>query len=343
MPPPPGEARECAVGAAARAMLLSTWSFGRRGHEAAWPELASGGSSLDAVEAACRAVEADPEVDSVGYGGLPDRDGHVTLDGCIMVAPDQCGSVCAIRRHRHPVSIARQVMERTAHVMLAGAAADDFADACGFEPAPLLSDAARQAWTQWMRDPKPIDQSADAAYAPARPQDQAGAGRLFPFTPLPSPPPAPNDEDRWKHHDTISVLALDARGALAGACSTSGTPFKQPGRIGDAPVIGHGLYVDPACGAAAATGTGELITGVCGSFLVVELMRAGRPPLEAVVEVLRRIRDAFDLQPEHQVALIALAPDGGHAAGALRPGYRSALRTPERDEIIEPDVVLMET
>jgi isoaspartyl peptidase/L-asparaginase-like protein (Ntn-hydrolase superfamily) len=149
------------------------------------------------------------------------------------------------------------------------------------------------------------------------------------------------DEDRWRHHDTIGVLALDARGTLAGACSTSGTPFKTPGRVGDSPIIGHGLYVDPAVGAATATGTGELIMGVCGSFLAVECMRRGASPLEALTQTLQRIIDSSDLTPEHQVAMIALAPDGTFASAALRPGYRTSIRMKDRDEVIEPDAVML--
>jgi len=134
----------------AEPILLSTWPFSLAANAAAWPALAAGGSSLDAVESVCRIVEDDPAIESVGYGGLPDRSGLPSLDGCVMQAPARCGSVCAIRRHRHPVSIARRVMEATPHVMLSGPGADEFADRQGFPEEPLLAPAAREKYQAWI-------------------------------------------------------------------------------------------------------------------------------------------------------------------------------------------------
>ncbi|MCI0365388.1 MAG: N(4)-(beta-N-acetylglucosaminyl)-L-asparaginase [Phycisphaerales bacterium] len=333
-------------------LILSTWSFGQRGNEAAWPGLARGGHSIDAVERVCQVLEADQEVDSVGFGGLPDSNGHVSLDGCIMLAPNRCGSVCNVRRFMHPVSIARQVMEKTNHVMLAGDGADAFAQAQGFMPADLLAADAQDAYHRWLKERGQVDQTRDRGYSAPRPIDRgasrgqpndgARAGRLF-FHPAPEPPPgrSRDDESKWKGHDTIGVLCIDAHGVLAGACSTSGMPFKLPGRVGDSPIIGHGLYVDPEHGAAVATGTGELIMGVCGSFLAVELMRAGQEPLEAARSVLQRIIDNYDVKPEHQVALIAMRPDGQFASAALRSGYKSSVRGNQRNEVVEPDAVML--
>lgn len=312
-----------------RPLLLSTWSFGQRGHAAAWPALGAGGAALDAVEQACTAVEDDPDVDSVGYGGLPDREGEMSLDGCIMLGPGCCGSVAGIRRHRHPVAIARHVMERTNHRLLVGEAADRFAESCGHVAEPLLSPAAREAWKHWRAKPNTIDQSMDRSL---RPIDTHSTGRLFDRT---------DAEERWNHYDTVGVLCLDARGDLAGACSTSGTPFKLPGRVGDSPIIGHGLYVDSRAGAATATGTGELIMDVCGSFLAVELMRRGASPLEAICEVLQRIVETAELLPHHQVAMIALQPQGAWASAALRLGYRTSVRCRNRDEVVEPEFALL--
>jgi N4-(beta-N-acetylglucosaminyl)-L-asparaginase len=316
-------------------VIVSTWSFGLRGNAAAWPGLARGGSSLDAVEAACAAVDADGEVDSVGYGGLPDSSGRVSLDGSIMLAPAQCGSVCFERKFLHPVSIARRVMERTGHVMLAGDGAEAFALEQGFKPAELLAPAAKATWEAWKSDPFAVDQTRDRGYAPPRPVDRGsadgrGSGPLF-----------HGDESAWKHHDTIGVLAIDLQGVLAGACSTSGTPYKLPGRVGDSPIIGHGLYVDPRAGAATATGAGELIMGVCGSFLCVELMRQGLHPRDAAMKTLERIATSYDLKPHHQVAFLVMRPDGAWASAALRPGYKTSIRTPHRDEAVEPDAVLI--
>jgi isoaspartyl peptidase/L-asparaginase-like protein (Ntn-hydrolase superfamily) len=336
-------------------LIVSTWSFGQRGNDAAWPLLARGGHSIDAVEKVCEVVDADPEVDSVGFGGLPDASGHVSLDGCIMLAPNRCGSVCAVRRFMHPVSLARRVMEKTNHVMLAGAGADVFAEHEGFMPADLLSADAQDAYEKWKKDHGIVDQTRDKGYArkylAPRPIDQGeanrphasgrGSGKLF-FHPAPADDvDNASDESKWKHHDTIGVLALDSHGVLAGGCSTSGTPFKLPGRVGDSPIIGHGLYVDPDHGAVVATGTGELIMGVCGSFLAVEMMRRGASPIDALRETLQRIIDSYELKPEHQVAMIAMRPDGAFASAALRAGYKTSVRKPERSEVIEPDLVMI--
>ena len=341
-------------------MLISTWSFGQRGHAAAWPALASGGAAIDAVERVCEVIDADPSIDSVGFGGLPDVRGRVSLDGCIMLSPSRCGSACYVRRFMHPVSIARKIMERTPHVMLAGDGADAFADTQGFMPADLLSADAQDAWHKWMKDQAPVNQTRDRGLAQPgkspRPIDVPGSGgRLFfhPGPPGPSGPssesegdqrqrsPSMHDENRWRHHDTIGVLAIDSRGTLAGACSTSGTPFKLPGRIGDSPIIGHGLYVDPDAGAATATGAGELIMGVCGSFLAVESMRRGEAPQDALRQTLQRIIDNYAVGPDHQVAMIALRPDGTFASAALRPGYRTSVRMRDRDEVIEPELTML--
>lgn len=324
-------------------LIISTWSFGKRGNDAAWPGLSRGGSALDAVEKACCVVEIDPEVDSVGFGGLPDAGGHLSLDGCVMLSPSKCGSVCTVRRFLHPVSIARKVMERTPHVMLAGDGADAFATKEGFTPADLLSADAQDAYRRWLRDHAPVDQSQDRAFKFPRPVDPApapgsdptgrGSGKLFAGQP-------PKTEDDWKNHDTIGVLAIDAHGVVAGACSTSGTPYKMPGRVGDSPIIGHGLYVDPAHGAAVATGTGELIMGVCASFLAVECMRRGASPVDALGEVLQRIVNAYTLRDDHQVAFIALRPDGTFASAALRSGYKTSVRTNDGSNVVDPELVM---
>lgn len=284
--------------------MLSTWSFGAKANGAGWPVLVSpGGTSLDAVEAACRAVESDPEIDSVGVGGLPDASGEVSLDGCIMLSPERSAGVGYVRRFDHPVSIARQLMQRTRHKLLVGAGAERFAEEEGFEPVPsLLTDAARAQWTAWR------------------------VGR-------PAAPRGPSD--------TIGVLALDASGILAGACSTSGTRFKLPGRVGDSPIIGHGLFVVPGLGAAVGTGTGELFMGTCASFHAVELLRGGASPAEAAAGAVRRIADSFRLQAGDQAAIIVLTHRGEWSSAALRPRFQVALRTRRRDELLDPDHVLL--
>lgn len=245
----------------------------------------------------------------------------------------------------HPVSVARRVMERTDHVMLAGPDADDFADREGIVAAELLSPEARAAWEAWRsQPPAPVDQSRDRSLIRLRPIDGglASDGRLFGRTP--GSLADATGEARWKHHDTIGTLAIDKRGVMAGACSTSGMPFKLPGRVGDSPIIGHGLYVDPAVGGATATGAGELLIGVCGSFLAVEYMRQGKSPVEATRLVVERIRDSYELRPQDQVALIALRADGAWGAAALRPGFLAASRDDRGVALAPPaTVVLPET
>ena len=318
--------------------IVSTWSFGLRANDAAWPHVAAG-RALDAVEAACAWADAAPDVDSVGFGGLPDASGRVSLDGCVMLSPARCGSVAGLRSHLHPVSVARRVMERTPHVMLVGADADAFADAQGIPRSELLADSARASFEKWRAEGGTLDQSRDGpsrtlGFDPLRPVDRRHGddGRLFGGG-------LPADEARWRHHDTIGCIALDAAGTLAGGCSTSGTPFKVPGRVGDSPIIGHGLYVDPSVGAATATGTGELIMGVCGAFLVVEAMRRGATPAEATREAITRLAHAYEVQPHHQAVFLAMAPNGEFAAAALRPGYRTSVRDAAGSRAVEPDFV----
>ena len=325
--------------------IVSTWSFGLRANEAAWQKVIAPtmGSiaALDAVEAACAYADAASDIDSVGYGGLPDATGRVSLDGCVMLSPAQCGSVAGLRRHLHPVSVARRVMERTPHVMLVGADADLFANAQGLSESELLSPEARATYEKWLREGGVVDQSRDASLAvglgfdPLRPMDRrhGSDGRLFGGGELPP------DEARWRHHDTIGCLALDANGVLAGGCSTSGTPFKVPGRVGDSPIIGHGLYVDPAVGAATATGTGELIMGICGAFLAVECMRRGASPLDAAREAVSRIASTYPLESHHQAAFLVMARDGSFASASLRPGYRTSVRDASGARALEPDFV----
>lgn len=297
------------------ATLLSTWSFGQVAARAAFPALAAGGSALDAVVAGASAVELDPTVDSVGVGGLPDASGRLSLDASVMTDPDRAGSVCFVRGFAHPTKIARDVMERTIHVMLAGDGAEAFARRLGHaeRDQDALTDHARRLYLQWRDAHSEADAGGREGYTPPmnveeRYRRDSAADGSRAGEPLPG-------------HDTISLLARDRAGRLAGACTTSGLAFKLPGRVGDSPIIGHGLYVDQRAGAAAGTGTGELIMGVCGSFLIVEFMRQGLDPRAAIRRTLERIAERFTLHPDHQAGFIAMAPDGRWASGALRPGF----------------------
>lgn len=295
-------------------LILSTWSFGQRANAAAWPGLSSGGSALDAVEAACRDAEDDLNNHTVGVGGYPDRDGNVSLDASIMLSPKQRGAVAAVRKFAHPVSIARKVMEQSPHVLLAGEGAEQFAREQGFSEASLLTDDMRRAWEEWKQS-KPHSVTT---------------------TPI-------RNIEEMPDHDTIGVLAMDSNGTIAGACSTSGLRFKLPGRVGDSPVIGHGLYVDPTVGAAVATGHGELVMGVCGTFLAVEFLRRGATPLDAAVEVIKRIESSYDLTKDDQVGIIVMNRSGEWSSASLRSGFKIAVRSSIRDEIVEPHSVLLKS
>ncbi|HHG86286.1 MAG TPA: glycosylasparaginase, partial [Bacteroidetes bacterium] len=245
-------------------IVISTWNHGVAANAAAWPILLGGGASLDAVEKGVMVTESDPESTSVGYGGLPDRDGHVTLDACIMNAASQCGAVAFLENIENPISVARKVMEETPHVLLVGEGAYAFARKQGFPHKDLLTEKSREHWQNWLK------------------QSQ--------YTPI----------INRENHDTIGMLALDSQGNLAGACTTSGMAYKLHGRVGDSPIIAAGLFVDNEVGAACATGVGEAVIRVAGSHLVVELMRQGKSPEVAcrlaVERVLSKHPDASNLQ-----------------------------------------------
>ena len=273
-----------------RPLVVSTWTHGLAANEAAWAVLARQGRALDAVEAGVRVSEADPNVDSVGLGGLPDRDGHVTLDACIMNERGECGSVACLESIKHPTSVARLVMERTPHVMLVGEGALRFAREQGFTPEDLLTPRAKAAWEEWRKK---------------------------------SGEPAP------RSHDTIGMVAVDAQGRLGGACTTSGLAFKMHGRVGDSPLIGAGLYVDNEVGAACATGLGEAVIRVLGSHLIVELMRRGLTPNEACREAVARTIARTPDDGNLQVGFLAIDKRGEIGACSIRPGFQYAVHDTE--------------
>ena len=268
-------------------IVLSTWKHGLPANDAAWKILKNGGSALDAVETGAKVPEADPENSSVGFGGLPDEQGKVTLDACIMDHTGNCGSVAFIQNIKHPISVARKVMEETKHVMLAGEGARQFAVSKGFEEMDLLTDVSRKKWEEWKK-------------------------KQFKQT--------PHDT-----HDTISVLAQDSKGNLSGSCTTSGWAYKLHGRVGDSPIIGAGLYVDNEIGCAAATGLGEEVIKTTGSFLVVELMRQGYEPTKACEEALRRVIKRHNGNPDFQIAYIAIRKDGVIGSACLKWTFEYAL------------------
>ncbi|MBS0433112.1 MAG: N(4)-(beta-N-acetylglucosaminyl)-L-asparaginase [Proteobacteria bacterium] len=285
------------------ARVASTWDFGVAANQAAWAVLANDGSALDAVEAGARVPEADLKNHSVGKGGYPDRDGKVTLDASIMDWQGNCGAVAALEDIAHPISVARRVMERTPHVLLAGDGALQFALEQGFTKENLLTPEAQAAWRAWLKDAhyRPVANSEVRDY---------GAG-------------LPGGKD---NHDTLGMLAIDAHGKLAGACTTSGMAWKLHGRVGDSPIIGAGLYVDGKIGAATSTGVGEEVIRNAGSFLVVELMRHGRSPQDACREAVQRIvARKPDTTKDLQVGFLAMNAHGEVGAWAIQPGFQYAV------------------
>ncbi|MEE2971606.1 MAG: isoaspartyl peptidase/L-asparaginase [Planctomycetota bacterium] len=317
--------------------LVGTWSFSLAAIEAAWGAwnrtVVSEDELLNALVAACRHADLDPAVDSVGYGGLPDASGRMSLDGAVMLSPARFGGVCGLRRHLHPADVARLVMERTEHRLLCGEDADDFADRHGLPSRELLEPSARAAWESWTRG------GSDAASEGLRPVDpglgSAAGGRLF----------RPEGDERREGpapggHDTIGVLGRDASGRLAAASSTSGLPFKVPGRVGDSPIAGHGLFVEPGVGQAMATGTGELISGISASVIAVEVLRRGGSAQDAVLETLERVDAIGDLRPHHQVGVVVMAADGSIGTGGFRPGFLVAIRDESGARLVEPEIVL---
>ena len=306
--------------AAAPAVMASTWDFGATANAAGMAARASGGSALDMVEAGGRVAEADESNSSVGLGGLPDRDGRVTLDACVMTWAGDIGAVCALEDVVHAVSVARRVMERTPHTMLVGEGARSFAVDQGFERQNLLTPRAEAAWRDWLKT---------ADYAP-RINSENTDWRSMPGGP--------------GNHDTIGLLAIDASNRMAGACTTSGMAFKMRGRVGDSPIIGAGLYVDDEVGGATATGVGEDVVRVAGSHAVVEAMRAGLDPSAAcrrVIERLARLRGSK--VAGSQVALLALDKQGRAGGFALQPGFTFAVTDANGQTRIQRAGALFET
>lgn len=294
-------------------VYVATWRFGTVACRAGWPILTGGGAALDAVEAGANAVELDTSVQSVGYGGLPNAEGVVELDACIMDGPTHnCGAVAGLTGVRRPISVARRVMESTPHVMLVGLNARRFALQQGFPDEDLMTDASRakfQAWRAQKMEP-------DVAHF----------------------------EDQMRHargHDTVGVLALDTEGRLAGGCTTSGLAWKLPGRVGDSPIIGSGLYVDQEAGAAVATGNGDEIMKVGLSLLIVQCMRRGGTPQEACEEALSYLlRKRADVGSG--AACLALSPSGDVGSAATVAGFRDRGHTWEYAIASDQGIVLCE-
>ncbi|TPG71883.1 N(4)-(beta-N-acetylglucosaminyl)-L-asparaginase [Hymenobacter nivis] len=305
--------------AVGKPLVISTWDAGLNANRGAWKILGAGGYALDAVEAGVMVTEAEQSC-CVGLGANPDREGIVTLDACIMDDKYGCGSVAALERIKHPISVARRVMERTPHVMLVGPGAQQFAVAQGFPlEAQKLSPDAEKAYREWLKTSqyKPIINVENSG---TRPTGPAGGAN---------------------NHDTIAMLALDAQGRLSGSCTTSGMGFKMRGRLGDSPIIGAGLFVDPEVGAAAATGQGEDVIRMAGSHTVVELMRQGRSPQAACQEAVARVAKIKGAQARDiQVAFIAVNRQGQIGAYALQKGFSYSLSTTDTPRLVNSEYFL---
>ncbi len=309
--------------AVTKPIVISTWDSGMPVNAEAWKILSANGTALDAVEAGAKHIENEINC-CVGIGGYPDRDGIVTLDSCIMDHNANCGAVAGIERIKHPVSVARMVMEKTPHVILVGAGAQQFAVENGFKLEPeTLSESAKKAYDQWLKksEYKPVINIENI------PQGQEPKKQNGPF--------APNFfDDGSANHDTMGLVAMDASGNLSGAVTTSGMAFKIHGRVGDSPIIGAGLFVDNEVGAATSSGTGEEVIRICGTHLVVEFMRQGMAPELACKKAVERIvkRDK-EKAKTLQVGFLAMNKKGEYGAYAIQKGFVFSVKSNSENKI----------
>lgn len=286
--------------------------------EKAMERLRAGDDTLDAVIAGVDLVEADPNDTSVGYGGLPNELGVVQLDASVMHGPTRgAGAVAAIENIMHPSKVAKLVMERTDHVLLVGRGALDFAKAMGFEEQNLLTDRAREIWLRWkshLSDEDDWIEPEERLPKGLSPEDQSAAREML------------------RHYGTINCNAVNEKGDISGVTTTSGLAFKVPGRVGDSPIIGAGLYVDNEVGACGSTGRGEANLKTCASFMVVEFMRQGFSPEEAGLKVLQRIAENTvepylldeNGRPNFNVLFYAINKKGEFAGTAMWSGRKYA-------------------
>lgn len=283
-------------------VVISTWNHGIAANSAAWEILSKGGKAIDAVEKGVRVTEADLSNRSVGVGGMPDRDGHVTLDACIMDEESRCGSVAFLEGIAHPISVARAVMDKTQHVMLVGAGAKKFALEYGFETCKTPIPEVKAEYKKWKKENEDLFKKPEINH---------------------------------ENHDTIGMIALDAHGNLSGACTTSGWAYKMHGRVGDSPIIGAGLFVDNEVGAACATGLGEAIIRIAGSHTVVELMRHGYSPMEACKMAVDRIIAKHKDLTNLQCCFLALDKNGNIGSYSVYNGFNYALKSTTEEKMVD--------
>lgn len=266
-------------------LVIATWDV-KNATKKAWEIISSNGNSLDAIEQGCMIEEANKDGQSVGIGGLPDREGNVTLDACIMDHYGNCGSVVYLKDIKHAISVARMVMEKTPHVMLAGDGAKKFAISMGFKKENLLTEKSKKDWIKWKENEE--------------------------YNPI----------INIENHDTIGMLAIDKNKNISGGCTTSGLAYKMQGRVGDSPIIGSGLFIDNEVGGAVATGLGEEVLKTVGSFLVVELMRQGYSPEDACkIAIERIVKKPGSNYKNFQVGYIALNKKGETGSYSIQNGF----------------------
>ncbi|HEY3250347.1 MAG TPA: N(4)-(beta-N-acetylglucosaminyl)-L-asparaginase [Ignavibacteria bacterium] len=307
-------------------IVISTWKHGIPANEKAWDILNLGGNSLDAVEQGVKVAEDDPNVLSVGYGGLPDAEGRVTLDAAIMDWNARIGSVICLEHIQNPISVARLILERTEHVCLAGEGAFNFAITNGFQPAILHTETSIKKYNEWKIGKYGRSQEFHTDEYKVKKSDLV-------------------DED---NHDTIGMIAIDKSGQLSAACSTSGTAWKLHGRVGDSPIIGAGLYVAGEAGAATATGRGEECVRACGSLLVVEMMRQGKSPQEACEIASRRViklnyLSHHNRDHNYQVGFIAINTKGEYGAASVREGFQYAIHYNGQNKLLPSKFIINES
>ena len=314
-------------------IVISTWKHGLAANEKAHEILINGGNSLDAVEEGVKVSEDNPEVLSVGYGGLPDNEGRVTLDAAIMDWKARIGAVVFLEHIKNPVSVARLILENTEHIILAGDGAYKYALLNGFRSESLLTEKSISRYKEWRASNSGKSQEYHTEDFELRPLTLKEKQKL-----------GINDDG---NHDTIGMVAIDKDGHISASCTTSGTAWKLHGRVGDSPIVGAGLYVDGEIGGAASTGRGEECIRACGSFLAVEMMRQGKSPQEACMIAAKRVAKLNLLSHKnrdsnYQVGFIAINIKGDVGAYSVRDGFEYALYKDGKNELTKSKFVMDE-
>ena len=304
-------------------VMISTWDEGKNVNAASWDILANKGQAIDAIEKGGNYIE-DKISCCVGLGGNPDRDGIVTLDACIMDSNANCGAVAGIEQIKHPISVAKKIMQTTPHVLLVGNGAQQFAIENGFTKEPQkLSAEAEKTYKEWLQH----NQYNPAINIENKKQNGPFAPNFF--------------TDGTPNHDTMGMLAIDAAGNISGGVTTSGMAFKIHGRVGDSAIIGAGLFVDNEVGAATSSGVGEEVIRICGTHLVVEYMRMGKSPQQACKLAIERIVHRNPTKAKSiQVGFVACNKKGQHGAYAIQKGFVYAVKSNNVDAIFPSKYLL---